>query len=98
MATAARRCAFRVVRRVFEQGAYADRAFRAEADRRHLAGRDRAFAMRLAYGTVQRKATLDYMIERLADRPLTDLDGPVLAALRIGIYQIVYAGGVGGPP
>ena len=31
--TASRRCAFAVVRRVFEQDAYADRAFRAEADR-----------------------------------------------------------------
>ena len=45
-----RRCAYAVVRRVFEDGAYADRAFRAEAQRLGLDGRDRAFAMRLAYG------------------------------------------------
>ena len=42
-------------------GAYADRAFRAEADRAALDGRDRAFAMRLAYGTVQMKGTLDHV-------------------------------------
>ena len=53
--TPSRRCAFAVVRRVFEDGAYADRAFRAEADRSGLTGRDRAFAMRLAYGAVQRR-------------------------------------------
>jgi 16S rRNA (cytosine967-C5)-methyltransferase len=50
--TPSRRCAFAVVRRVFEDGSYADRAFRVEAERLGLEGRDRAFAMRLAYGTV----------------------------------------------
>jgi 16S rRNA (cytosine967-C5)-methyltransferase len=59
IATASRRCAFAVLRRVFEEGAYADRAFRAEADRAGLDSRDRAFAMRLAYGATQMKAALD---------------------------------------
>jgi 16S rRNA (cytosine967-C5)-methyltransferase len=92
--TPARLCAFQVVRRVFEQGAYADRAFRAEADRHELRGRDRAFAMRLAYGAVQRRATLDHLIAQLADRPLRRLDAPVTAALRLGLYQVVYMDGV----
>jgi 16S rRNA (cytosine967-C5)-methyltransferase len=94
MATTARRCAYAVLRRTFEQGAYADRAFRAEADRFELAGRERAFAMRLAYGTIQRKETLDYLIERLTERSLKRLDPPLAAALRIGLYQIVYLDGV----
>ena len=81
-ATASRRCAYTVVRRVFEQGAYADRAFRAEAGERGLEPRDRAFAMRLAYGTVQMKATLDRVLATLARRPLEKLDPPVLAALQ----------------
>ncbi|MCW3030472.1 MAG: hypothetical protein JWM66_605, partial [Solirubrobacterales bacterium] len=42
----ARRCAFAVVRRVFERGAYADLALHAEAAK--LDRRDRALAMRLA--------------------------------------------------
>jgi 16S rRNA (cytosine967-C5)-methyltransferase len=92
--TAARRCAIAVVRRVFEEDAYADRAFRAEADRLGLRGRDRAFAMRLAYGTIQRKATLDYIVERLTGRALRELDAPVLAALRLGLYQVLFLGGV----
>jgi 16S rRNA (cytosine967-C5)-methyltransferase len=92
--TASRRCAFAVVRRVFERGAYADRAFRVEADRLGLAGRDRAFAMRLAYGVVQRRATLDWVIEQIAGRATEQLDLPVLAALRLGVYQLVYMEGV----
>ena len=94
MATPARTCAFAVTRRVFEQGAYTDRAFRAVAQRSALAGRDRAFAMRLAYGVVQRRATLDHVLGALAKRPLEDLDPAVLAALRIGAYQLLFMDGV----
>jgi 16S rRNA (cytosine967-C5)-methyltransferase len=92
-ATPARLCAYKVLRRVFEDGAYADRAFRAEADRAALGGRDRAFAMRLAYGAVQMTATLDHVIATLARRPLEKLDRPVLAALRLGLYELLFAGG-----
>ncbi|HEV2974666.1 MAG TPA: 16S rRNA (cytosine(967)-C(5))-methyltransferase RsmB [Solirubrobacteraceae bacterium] len=84
----ARRCAFAVVRRVFERGAYADLALHGEAAK--LDRRDRALAMRLAYGAVQRKGTLDHLIERLAGRALARLDAPVLAALRLGLYELLY--------
>lgn len=90
----ARQVAFGVVRRVFEDGAYADRAFRAAADAAGLDERDRAFAMQLAYGTVQRVRPLDEAIERFGRRPLRKLDPPVLAALRLGAYQLAYARGV----
>jgi 16S rRNA (cytosine967-C5)-methyltransferase len=81
-----------VVRRVFEEDAYADRAFRSAAE--GLDARDRAFAMQLAYGTVQRVRTLDHAIETLGRRPVRKLDPPVRAALRIGAYQLAYMDGV----
>ncbi|MGA2319842.1 MAG: 16S rRNA (cytosine(967)-C(5))-methyltransferase RsmB [Solirubrobacteraceae bacterium] len=87
----ARLCAYVVLRRVFERGAYADRALHAES--RDLDPRDRALAMRLAYGAVQRKGTLDHLIEALAERPTGRLDAPVLAALRIGMYELLYLQG-----
>jgi 16S rRNA (cytosine967-C5)-methyltransferase len=80
-----------VLRRVFEDGAYADRALQGEAKR--LDARDRALAMRLLYGTVQRKGTLDYLIERLAERPAQRLDARLLAALRLGLYELLYLSG-----
>jgi 16S rRNA (cytosine967-C5)-methyltransferase len=88
----ARRVAFKVIRRVFEQGAYADRAFAAEA--RSLNERDRALAMRLAYGAVQRRATLDHLAEQLASRPAGKLAPPVLAALRMGLLQLLFLDGI----
>ncbi|MBD0291028.1 MAG: 16S rRNA (cytosine(967)-C(5))-methyltransferase RsmB [Thermoleophilia bacterium] len=80
--------------RTFEEGAYADRAFRAAAERSPLDERDRAFAMQLAYGTVQRVRTLDHAVETLGRRPVRKLDPPVRAALRLGAYQLAYAAGV----
>ena len=86
----ARRAAFEVVRRVFEDDSYADRAFRSAAA--GLDERDRALAQRLAYGTVQRVRTLDHAIEALAGRAVAGLDAPVRAALRLGAYQLGFAG------
>ncbi len=83
-------CAYRVIRRVFERGAYADRALRAEADRAGLDPRDRALAMHLSYGAVQRRETLDHLIERLARRPTRQLTPAVLAALRLGLFQLLF--------
>src|SRR3954470_6081809 len=84
----ARRAAYEVLMRVFEQDAYADRVFRTAAE--GLDERERAFAQRLAYGAVQRLRTLDHAIETLGKRPVRKLDPPVRAALRLGAYQIGY--------
>ena len=92
----ARAVAFQVVRRVFEDEAYADRVFRSAADADGLDERDRAFAMQLAYGTVQRVRTLDHAIDTLGRRPVRKLDAPVVATLRIGAYQLAFMDGV--PP
>ena len=88
----ARRVALTVVARVFDEDAYANRAFRAAAER--LDQRDRAFAMQIAYGTVQRVRTLDAAVEALGRRPVRKLDPPVRAALRTGAYQLAYMDGV----
>lgn len=89
----ARRAAFEVLRRTFEHGAWADRALRAAARRHGLAGRDRALAQRLAYGAIQRRGTLDHLLGALADRPAGEVDPPLLAALRLGLYELLFASG-----
>jgi 16S rRNA (cytosine967-C5)-methyltransferase len=87
----ARALAFEVVRATFEDGAFAERAFRAAADERGVSGRERAQAQRLAYGAVQRRGTTDAAIGRLADRSLRLLDPPVLATLRLGLYELLFS-------
>jgi 16S rRNA (cytosine967-C5)-methyltransferase len=86
MVSPARAAAYETVFRVFEQDAYADRALPTVVA--SLDQRDRAFAQRLAYGTIQRVRTLDYAIEQLGRRPVRKLDPPVRAALRLGAYEL----------
>lgn len=86
----ARAVAFRVLERVFDEGAWADRALVAEARRAALDRRDRALATRLVYGTVQQAATLDHLIRVFAGRPAGKLDAPLRTALRLGLFQLAY--------
>src|SRR5579871_658432 len=87
----ARVCAHRVLVRVFDEGAYAEKALLGEA--RELDQRDRALAMRLAYGAVQRAGTTDHLTERLARRQPAALDARVRASLRLGLYELLYLHG-----
>lgn len=89
MISSARRAAYDTLLRVFEDDAYADRAFRGAAE--GLDPRERALAQRLAYGAVQRVRTLDHGIEELGKRPVAKLDPPVRAALRLGAYQLSFS-------
>jgi 16S rRNA (cytosine967-C5)-methyltransferase len=91
--TPARRAAYAAIRRTFEEGAYTDRALAAEAE--GLDPRERGLAKRLAFGTVQRRLTLDHVVERLARRSAADLDPPVLAALRLGVYELAFSDSAG---
>jgi 16S rRNA (cytosine967-C5)-methyltransferase len=84
----ARASAYAVLRRVFDQGAFADRALPGAAA--GLSARDRALATRLVYGTIQRRATIDHVVTTLAERDAATLDAPLLAALRLGLYQLLY--------
>ncbi|HUK96835.1 MAG TPA: transcription antitermination factor NusB [Gaiellaceae bacterium] len=88
MIAPARRAAFDVVRRTFEDDAYADRALVSAVE--SLDARDRALAQRLAFGTVQRVRVLDFGIEQLGKRPVRKLDPPVRASLRLGAYQLAF--------
>lgn len=90
--TPAREAAFVVLRRVFEQGAFADRALHGAAA--GLSARDRALATALTYGTVQRRRTLDHLLASFCSRPLEKLEPGVLATLRLGLFQLLYLGGV----
>lgn len=86
----ARRVAHRVVVRVHDEAAYADLALHAES--RGLDARDRALAKQLAFGTIQRQGTLDWVTDRYVDRRM---EPGVRAALHLGLYQLLFLDGVG---
>jgi 16S rRNA (cytosine967-C5)-methyltransferase len=85
----ARKAAHAVVLRTLAGGAYADRALHGEA--RGLDARDRALAKQLAFGTVQRRLTLDHVIAEHVGRKL---EPRVRAALQLGLFQLLFLDGV----
>ena len=90
-ASPARRAAFRVVRRVAEQGAFADQALHAEAQ--GLEPRERALARQLAFAAIQRRRTLDHVVSALTGGR-KKLDPPIRAALHLGLVQILFLDGI----
>jgi 16S rRNA (cytosine967-C5)-methyltransferase len=86
----ARAVALDVIRRVTEQGAYSNLTLAGALQRSDLSARDRALASELAYGTIRRRGSIDWMLAPLLDRPLADARPSGLALLRLGAYQIVF--------
>lgn len=52
--------------------------------------RDASLATELCYGTMRRCLTLDFVLRAHADRKLEAIEDKVLAALRIGAYQLFF--------
>ena len=65
-----------------------DRAMEEDA----LEARDRGLATALFYGVLERRITLDYILEKFSSRSLDRLPGPVVEILRTGIYQLYFMG------
>ena len=59
------------------------------ARRRGFDGRDAALATELVYGTLRRQGTYDAVIAACVDRPLREVDPPVLDVLRLGVHQLL---------
>jgi 16S rRNA (cytosine967-C5)-methyltransferase len=81
----ARRAAFEILRRV-EDGAYSSVLLAAAND--DLSAKDRALCHELVLGVLRRRLWLDRSLNYFADRPVEDLDLPVVLALRLGLYQL----------
>jgi 16S rRNA (cytosine967-C5)-methyltransferase len=90
MTDEARTVAFAAIRRVTEQGGYSNLAIPAGLDRSGLDAQDRGFASELAYGTLRRLLTLDWVISRAASRSPGRMSAGALTAIRIGAYQLLF--------
>ena len=90
MTDEARAVALAAIRRVTEHGGYSNLAVPAGLRRSGLDEQGRAFAAELAYGTLRRLVTLDWMIAAASSRPPARISAGALAALRLGTYQLAY--------
>ena len=56
-----------------------------------LAGDEGALAAYLVRGVTERRITLDYIIARLASRPLAKIDVKTKNILRLGLFQLAFS-------
>ena len=90
-ATDARRLAFEVLLRVESSEAFADVLLARRLADASLAPREQALATRLVYGTLAWQGRLDFhLAQLLRDMAVDHLDPPVRAALRLGLYQLLF--------
>lgn len=85
----ARRLAFDVLSAVDGRDAYANLVLPGLVRKRGLSGRDAAFAVELANGTLRRQGTYDAVLARCVHKDLDTLEPPVLRVLRLGTHQIL---------
>jgi 16S rRNA (cytosine967-C5)-methyltransferase len=78
-----------VLDRIDAGGAYANLVLSGALDRSGLVGADRRFVTDLVYGTTRRRRSCDFLVDRFLARPV---DGRVRNALRLGAYQLAFAG------
>ncbi|MFV0130887.1 RsmB/NOP family class I SAM-dependent RNA methyltransferase [Streptomyces sp. HMX112] len=85
--------AFDALRAVDERDAYANLVLppllRKARERDGFDARDAALATELVYGTLRRQGTYDAIISACIDRPLREVDPPVLDVLALGAHQLL---------
>ncbi len=85
--------AFDALRAVDERDAYANLVLppllRKAREKGDFDGRDAALATELVYGTLRRQGTYDAIVAACVDRPLREVDPPVLDVLNLGAHQLL---------
>ncbi|WP_242705081.1 MULTISPECIES: RsmB/NOP family class I SAM-dependent RNA methyltransferase [Streptomyces] len=88
-----RMLAFEALRAVDERDAYANLVLppllRKAREKEGFETRDAALATELVYGTLRRQGTYDAIIASCVDRPLREVDPPVLDVLSLGAHQLL---------
>ncbi|MFJ3984300.1 RsmB/NOP family class I SAM-dependent RNA methyltransferase [Streptomyces fungicidicus] len=85
--------AFEALRAVDERDAYANLVLppllRKARESGDFEARDAALATELVYGTLRRQGTYDAVVAACVDRPLREVDPPVLDVLSLGAHQLL---------
>ncbi len=88
-AGSARQVALDVLRRIEDDGAYANLALGPALDASCLSPADRRFVTELVYGTTRMRRACDALVDRFVASPP---DGVTRSVLRLGAFQLAYAG------
>src|SRR6202158_5429933 len=87
--SAARAVAFEILLRVEREKSYASELLHSERLTK-LSSRDHGLATELVMGVLRWQSLLDHRLAAASSQKLERLDGEVLAALRLGVYQLQF--------
>lgn len=90
----ARKLAWTALLKVEKDKSYSNLALDALFQAKTPDSREKQQAAALFYGVLERKLTLDFIIEKYARKKVSALDAEVTAALEIGLYQLLYQSSV----
>lgn len=85
-----RELALSVLNKCFAAEQYSNLALDTAIKRNGLSDVDRALLTALVYGTLEKRLTLDFTIERFCNRPLDSLELSICNLLRMGVYQLAF--------
>lgn len=90
----ARRTAVKLLRRVDECSSYSNIILDGHFAKSDMDAQSKKFCAALFYGTLERKLTLDKIIEKYSSKPSDKLGADVRNILRTALYQLIYMNGV----
>ncbi len=73
-----------------QKGGYSNLVVKQLLSNSNLSKQDQSFFTKLFYGTLERKITIDFVLETLTEKRFKKLDSEILAILETGCYQIFY--------
>lgn len=85
-----RAAALALLGRIRRERSFANLVLASSGDLARLSERDRAFATRLVYGTLQMEGSLDAALGRVADRGRLKVPPDIRDVLRLGAYQLLF--------
>ncbi|WP_100399390.1 16S rRNA (cytosine(967)-C(5))-methyltransferase RsmB [Bacillus sp. FJAT-44742] len=85
-----REVALDLLMRIEKEGAYSNLALNQALKEKSVPGKDTALLTELVYGTLKRRATLDFYLSPFIKKGTNSLDLWVLSLLRLSLYQMVY--------
>lgn len=88
--TSARALALDVLTRVDEQHAYSNLLLNQMLQKHQLERQDVGLATEIVYGTIQRRNTIDYFLDRFVAKGVAKLQPWVRNLLRLSFYQLYY--------
>ncbi len=91
MTKSARQLAFEVLCKIEKDKAYSNLAIDSAVKTYCTSSTDCSFISYLVYGVVERKITLDFVLQKHLNQPVGKLKKEVLTILRLGAYQILFS-------